>query len=406
MTSASRFSDKVGRQDGESGNSQRDHEATKQFEISLLPVRQPPLASSCWLHGNQPGSGQVNVIVSQEALLQIAAHGKSNLVSELGGALLGHAFRHEDRLFVEVKAALPAVTGDHGPVHFKFTADSWTQLHKDRSAAYPDLEVVGWFHTHPDLGVFYSSDDVVVHSAAFTLPWQVGLVVDPLRNEACFFGWTRGMLSPLNGFYEMHENKAESAVSWDMVRSDVWHEGRAMAEPAGGVYAPANRWPQLPAYLAPLGLMVGALGVILGFFLLVGWLIPLNRQLARQESVLLMLADQFRNEETSASCPDTRLRILTPADGDEVPLGGRFPIIGTALLPDAFRYRVEVRALGTSEWTLLEARRRPTSLGQLADWDTEGLAASQYEVRLTAVDRNNIILAGSTPCTVELGLGL
>lgn len=406
MTSASRFSDEASSQEGGVRESQRAREAAKYFEISLLPVRQPPLASSCWLHGTLPGSGQVNVILSQEALRQIAAYGKTNLLSELGGALLGHAFRHEDRLFVEVKATVPAVSGDHGPVHFKFTADSWAQLHKDRSAAYPDLEVVGWFHTHPDLGVFYSSDDVVVHSAAFTLPWQVGLVVDPVRSEACFFGWVQGKLTALDGFYERHENSTESAISWNLVPSEVWHEGRTLAESAGGVYTPANRWPQLPAFLAPLSLLVGVLGLILGFFLLVGWVIPLNRQLARQESVLLTLADQIRSQHASNSCPDAQLRILTPVNGEELVGGSRFPLIGTASLPEAYSYRVEVRVAGTSDWTLLESRRLPTELGQLAVWDTEGFALTTYEVRLTAVDRNNIILSGSTPCAIELGLGL
>ena len=85
---------------------------------------------------------------------------------ELGGALLGHAYRYKTGVVVEVKAALPAVSSDHGPVHFTFSADSWSKLHRDRTAHYSNLDIIGWFHTHPDLGVFYSRDDVVVLSAA------------------------------------------------------------------------------------------------------------------------------------------------------------------------------------------------------------------------------------------------
>jgi hypothetical protein len=150
--------------------------------------------------------------------------------------------------------------------------------------------------------------------------------------------------------------------------------------------------------------MVGALGVLVGFFLLVGWVIPLSRQLARQENVLLMLADQVLAESDMTSCPDARLRILTPAGGESFAAGIRLPVIGTATFPDAFRYRVEVRAAGATGWTLLEARRRATGLGQLAGWDSEGYAPSRYEMRLTAVDRNNIPLAGSVPCAIELEL--
>ena len=130
-----------------------------------LPFRQLPAPTADWLrHGNTPGESQPVVLMHQTALLQINAHSHSRLDCELGGALLGHVYRYKTGVVVEVKAALPAVSSDHGPVHFTFSADSWARLHRDRTAHYPQLDIVGWFHTHPDLGVFYSSDDAVVLS--------------------------------------------------------------------------------------------------------------------------------------------------------------------------------------------------------------------------------------------------
>jgi proteasome lid subunit RPN8/RPN11 len=374
-------------------------------ELKRLPSQQPPLSNSCWLHGERPGPGEVNIIAGQQALRQIWLHGESNVDSELGGALLGHAFRHEQRIFVDVKAALPAVSGDHGPVHFTFSADSWAQLHLDRSARYPDLEVVGWFHTHPDLGVFYSGDDAVVHSAAFTLPWQIGLVLDPVRKEGGFFGWVGGKLSPIAGFYERHEEQQDSATNWKTVAGTVWFENPENGARASRVYAPSSGWPSLPTYAAPLGVLFGALGLIFSLFLLAGWVIPLNRQLGRLQDVVLMLAQEGVANEKFAGCPDSRLRILAPASGDTVIVGDETPVIGTAAVPNAFRYRVEVKAAGGESWSLLQARRRSSDLAELARWDTAEARPGPYQLRLTAVDRNNIILPNSPDCLVALELG-
>lgn len=201
--------------------------AEPQARNHRLPQHMPPTRDECVLHGGLPLDGQPRVVYSQLALQQIEAHCASNLRAEVGGALLGMAYQHNELLFVEVQAAIPAVSADHGPSHFTFTADVWAQLHRDREA-YPDLEFVGWFHTHPNLGVFFSSDDVVVHNAAFRQPWHIALVVDPVRNEACTFGWDNGVIEPLLGFYEFVADDLEepemprSQISWRIVTDNVF----------------------------------------------------------------------------------------------------------------------------------------------------------------------------------------
>ncbi len=200
------------------------------------------------LHGKPIPADEVTVLVTQAALVQIAEHSNSNLHCELGGVLLGHAFKHEGRLYVDVQAAIPAVTNDSGPVHFTFTADAWAQIHVDRAAAYPQLDIVGWFHTHPDLGVFYSSDDAVVHTAAFTMPWHVGMVVDPVRNETCFFGWRQQTLVAYPGFYEKLDQQSQPILPWRVVRTAVWDH------PFEYVPGQLEHASQSEVYLPPSGL--------------------------------------------------------------------------------------------------------------------------------------------------------
>jgi proteasome lid subunit RPN8/RPN11 len=374
--------------------------------LAALPLRQLPMPPGQWLHhGQVPGDGQPVVLMHQTALLQIIAHSRSNTDVELGGALLGLAYRYKSGVVVEVKAALPASSADHGPVHFTFSADSWSKLHRDRAAHYANLDIVGWFHTHPDLGVFYSSDDVVVHSAAFTQPWHVGLVVDPLRDEASFFGWVGGALSPLAGFYELPERQPQTLVPWRAVATAVWdkpYEEQALAQANSRVVLARSGRPRFSG--RELGLAASAAALLLSFFLIVGGVLPLMRRVELLETTALNLAQIALSESNGLTCPDPRLRILTPLNGQAYAAGAMIQIIGTAEYPEARRYQTEFRPAGSETWTLIERRRGDTRLGTLAEWDTTALPASAYELRLSPVDLNNIRLADSSPCVVALSL--
>ncbi|MFO7683429.1 MAG: Mov34/MPN/PAD-1 family protein [Chloroflexota bacterium] len=376
--------------------------------IQQLPQKQPPaLSEQAVLHGKEPGL--IVPIVNQAALAQIDAHSRSNTRTELGGALLGRAYRHENKVYLAIEAALPAVSADHGPVHFTFNADTWNQLRLDREQKYPNLEIVGWFHTHPNLGVFYSGDDVVVHSAAFTLPWHVGLVFDPVRLEACFFGWQNSELVPFAGFYELLDAQDTPFANWRVPRTTVWKDtseaelaqSRRQAGDPTTVYAP----PALkPSFNPGIGLIVGSLGLLLALFMLVGWVIPLNQQVNRLENVVLVMADEALAETNAAACPDPRLRILTPIWGDRYQQGAVIQVMGTTSHPDAVRYQVEERLTGAENWTLLNTINRSAKLSELASWNTTDLLPGVYELRLTAVDRNNIRLANTARCEIAIEL--
>lgn len=288
MTSASTYSDPAQNGDTTQTIAQdvSPESGRPQPEQNSLPTPPPqqlePLANSkggIHLHGHAPAGDQVRVFISQAALQQVDKHAHSNLDVEVGGVLMGHLREGETYLSIDVLAALPAVTNDHGPVHFTFTADAWARIHEDRSDQYPDLQIVGWFHTHPDLGVFYSADDVVVHSAAFVMPWQVGLVIDPIRLEGCLFGWrsipndmtTKPVLIPINGYYEKLDEQPVSKATWQFVRSTIWQDSY-MPEGTGAynpdLYLPDNDWPALPQISPWWGVILGGLSLLISLLLL------------------------------------------------------------------------------------------------------------------------------------------
>lgn len=234
------------------------------------------------LHGREPEPGQVNVSFSQTALRQVEGHSMADLTRELGGVLLGQARKVRGRNEVDILAALPVSTVDHGPVHFTFTADTWAQLHRDRAEQYPGLDIVGWYHTHPNLGVFFSADDVIVHKAAFVMPWQVGLVIDPVRSEGFLVGWQESdpgkgdavgtpTLASLNGFYEVLQDTQASAVNWQLVRSSIWHQAGYTGDLVprrSRVYAPDSDWQLLPPISPWWGVLLGGLSLLISILLL------------------------------------------------------------------------------------------------------------------------------------------
>ena len=62
-----------------------------------------------------------------------------------------------------------------------------------RQALRPLELIVGWYHSHPGLGAFFSATDRRTQAAFFPHPYSVGWVIDPeLDDEAFFVGQESG----------------------------------------------------------------------------------------------------------------------------------------------------------------------------------------------------------------------
>lgn len=119
---------------------------------------------------------------------------------EVGGLLVGEVFRDEHgRLLVDAAVAIPALGALQEAAYFRLTEAAWEHISRERAALHPDLLTVGWYHTHPGMGVFFSGTDRASQRAFFNRPWNVGLVIDPLRDEiALFRGADSERLSPVH----------------------------------------------------------------------------------------------------------------------------------------------------------------------------------------------------------------
>jgi proteasome lid subunit RPN8/RPN11 len=378
-------------------------------EFDALPVGNPPDLSNAIWHGGGDGSAPayLSVCVRPAAIDQLQDHAVSNTSVELGGVLLGYAYRHEQRVFVEVQAAIPVQTADHGPVHFTFTADSWSQVHKDRAVRYPALNIIGWFHTHPGLGVFFSGDDVVVHKAAFTMPWHVGLVVDPLSKQAALFGWDAGQVRSLPGLYELTTGNGPTVLPWRVIEAEVWSESyeARLADDAAYVRRTQTGLTQLLAEpWVPLA--VGGVALFLAVLLLGTMLISANRRAAVLETISQgYLGAHMSAAEAAglADCPTPTLMLMDPLAAESIS-EAEVDILGQAQLAGAHHYLVQTRPAGATDWVELSRFRRPVRVGQLATWETANYPSGQYELRLSAVDRDEQLLTPQSSCTIVLEL--
>lgn len=120
---------------------------------------------------------------------QIKQYTLSDTSRELGGILLGTCIEKKGCYYIQIKAAIEARYTEAGQSSLTFTHESWDYMNKEKEKCYPQYKVMGWFHSHPDFGIFLSSHDIFIQKNFFDLPWLVAYVVDPLGDKAGLFGW-------------------------------------------------------------------------------------------------------------------------------------------------------------------------------------------------------------------------
>lgn len=167
-------------------------------------------------NGHAPG---IQVFVTQPAFRAINTHANTDLDNEVGGWLAGRWCRDVDSKaeFVVVEALLPAQQVRSGSTFLTFTHDSQVAMLAALEERYAKKGIVGWYHTHPRMGLFLSGYDVWLHEHFFPYPWQVALVLEPHGHIGGFF--VRDKKEELDsrryfGFYELLNRKGESVVDW------------------------------------------------------------------------------------------------------------------------------------------------------------------------------------------------
>ena len=130
------------------------------------------------------------IYVDLDVQRDMEAHAHTNTTVELGGVMLGkQCIDDEGKPFVVVTDSLRARHYEATRGSFKFTHDTWSQITGERNRFHPDLEMVGWYHTHPGWTVFLSPMDLFICNNFFNRPLDVALVIDPCNDDRGWFQW-------------------------------------------------------------------------------------------------------------------------------------------------------------------------------------------------------------------------
>lgn len=225
----------------------------------------------------------------------IERHALRDTSVELGGVLLGKECIDDQtgQSYVWIERSLEARHYENSEASFTYTHDSWEAISRERDRVCPELDIVGWYHTHPDFGIFLSGHDLFIHQNYFNRPLHVAYVVDPIRQTRGCFRWRGREITAVKGFHLVADRGDRVALARflndleNIPRSDHSNglsprlEAELMA-----MMNMSNRQRVLPMAASPSTspVVVGVVGVILGILglAMVLWLMSLTQSLREQ----------------------------------------------------------------------------------------------------------------------------
>jgi len=221
---------------------------------------------------NGPRTASFQTIIRQSALNRVRVHGDSSPRAEVCGVLVGDLYRDKTGPFLLVQHIIEGQASTSSAGQVTFTADTWQHIQLLMDKQYPDLRIVGWYHTHPGHGIFLSDMDVFLHESFFGLPWQTALVYDPRSGEEGLFGAHQGQSHAVEYRTEADEAPLEGSIR------PASSAAKAEAAPASAVkpgslnpvYRSKTRWWASLGrfFLAIIGLVLfTVMGALLGLMI-------------------------------------------------------------------------------------------------------------------------------------------
>jgi proteasome lid subunit RPN8/RPN11 len=131
----------------------------------------------------------VQVIVPRAVREAVVLHLQGSS-AEQGGLLLGEVFVDDDAMSIDATRAVmltnsvPALDFESSAISLRMESGVWERARLKRA---PQELIVGWYHSHPGLGAFFSLTDRRTQAAFFPHPYSVGWVIDPIDETEAFF---------------------------------------------------------------------------------------------------------------------------------------------------------------------------------------------------------------------------
>ena len=136
------------------------------------------------LNSLESGAQNYPLILYPDAIRKKIMKHVQGLNVELGGLLVGSIVGYgdsvEEIIAIVVRDAIPSVDYESTAVSLTMSSKVWQSANSRLSA---EMLVIGWYHSHPNLGAFFSCVDKKTQKDFFSKNYNLGLVIDPVREE-------------------------------------------------------------------------------------------------------------------------------------------------------------------------------------------------------------------------------
>jgi proteasome lid subunit RPN8/RPN11 len=136
--------------------------------------------------GPQEATALLKIAFRSSAYSNMHSHIRSDLSREVCGVLVGNIFQDKGEAFLEIAHIIEGKHVDKGSKHVTFTHDTWNDIHQKLDSQYKDMQIIGWYHSHPGFGVIFSEMDAFIHKNFFSGDKLVAFVIDPLLSEESY----------------------------------------------------------------------------------------------------------------------------------------------------------------------------------------------------------------------------
>jgi proteasome lid subunit RPN8/RPN11 len=268
-----------------------------------------------------PTDGELPIFLDLDVAHDMEMHAQSDKTVELGGVLLGAQCTDDDgKPFVLITDSLRAAHYESTKGSFKFTHDTWSAISRQRDEFPEDLQMVGWYHTHPDWGVFLSGMDMFICDNFFNKKLDVAYVIDPCRGDRGMFQWTgdpRQRCRRTGGFYLIASRFRQAELENYVAQLEgkvpdmpAQYSPSGYGAPVINVQQPRDKEPQWQGMA-----VLGMLSLQFALLVLLAWklLIPAASPEAKNEDLakLVKRMDKWMDNEQYTSQERTKQQVYS-----------------------------------------------------------------------------------------------
>lgn len=141
------------------------------------------------------------VAIAEPVHRGINAHASEDTSVEICGVLVGSWAKDSHGPYAVIEQYIRCNAATQKFAEVTFTHESWSQINQEMDTKYQNLRIIGWYHSHPNFGIFLSDRDCFIQENFFSGPGQVAFVVDPVRKLEGMFEWRNGKPMPMHHYW-------------------------------------------------------------------------------------------------------------------------------------------------------------------------------------------------------------